>query len=498
MFRFIFMFLVSRGQGKEEKKCDVHELLLKIRKEFWTEKIQSEKNYTISKKSCGQAILDRKSEVVHFIGEDGGGAMEIISDERVPGLVHVPRPVIRNGQVENILCRPGTRLWSMCPANKLSGLPQKLRQAGGDDFWLCNYRRYIARIKCGKVDENDIISDSKYTYTRHVSGELEYDFKSTGATQSLPWYDEIAVHFGVGSAATGHYLNQLPRLFQLIALVPQHIPIAVRSHSMADKFAHLFEKYGFVQPGRFVQFCTERDVAKGRQPSPTCKTQKGQYFHGLRAGNLYYAAEAALNPNLNIIRLLSKGKFIHQQYQNKSKPWFGLALEACSWQMAQSRFLLRRLMACALNIQKQSQQQQCRILVVDRRDAKSRMLHNHAKLMATLRSELPTHCSFFEFVGSKLSLEQQIAAFLSADLVIAPHGAALGFIGFMRPGAAVIEITYIFQGKTGPLIFFAAAQSAKLRYYLSVALSGKHSTALTADIPDIVTLAKRALLTQEH
>ena len=47
-----------------------------------------------------------------------------------------------------------------------------------------------------------------------------------------------------------------------------------------------------------------------------------------------------------------------------------------------------------------------------------------------------------EFVGAKHSMTESIALFSAADVVVAPHGAALGFIAFMRPGSAVVEVGY--------------------------------------------------------
>ena len=45
-------------------------------------------------------------------------------------------------------------------------------------------------------------------------------------------------------------------------------------------------------------------------------------------------------------------------------------------------------------------------------------------------------------MGANFDLEQSIAAFADADIVVAPHGAALAFIAFMHEGAAVVEIGY--------------------------------------------------------
>jgi TPR repeat protein len=94
-------------------------------------------------------------------------------------------------------------------------------------------------------------------------------------------------------------------------------------------------------------------------------------------------------------------------------------------------------------------------------------------------------------VGSKLSLTEQIGHFAWADIVIAPHGAALGHSVYMQPGGALIEIGY--PGKELPLIFMATALSAQLKYYLSIAEKGTHASGLTADVNDVKELAAKAV-----
>ena len=97
----------------------------------------------------------------------------------------------------------------------------------------------------------------------------------------------------------------------------------------------------------------------------------------------------------------------------------------------------------------------------------------------------------WQFLGTKLSLAQQISSFAWADIVIAPHGAALGHSVYMQPGGAIIEIGY--PGKELPLIFMATALSAQLDYYLSIAEKGSHASGLIADADDVVELAMKAV-----
>jgi hypothetical protein len=67
------------------------------------------------------------------------------------------------------------------------------------------------------------------------------------------------------------------------------------------------------------------------------------------------------------------------------------------------------------------------------------MLRNHAQLMEALTGAFPS-AIVTEFVGDKYSMAQSIEAFGEADVVVAPHGAALGFLASMRPTAACVEV----------------------------------------------------------
>ena len=61
---------------------------------------------------------------------------------------------------------------------------------------------------------------------------------------------------------------------------------------------------------------------------------------------------------------------------------------------------------------------------------------------------------------------------MRADLLIAPHGAAIGLCGFMRPGGAVLEVAYPLR--KWPAVFMPVALGARLGYYLSFGQKGKH------------------------
>ena len=87
------------------------------------------------------------------------------------------------------------------------------------------------------------------------------------------------------------------------------------------------------------------------------------------------------------------------------------------------------------------------VLVVSRKDARSRAVKNHDALcktaLASLAKAMPTCAVKLRvFVGKDHSLTSAAAAWRRAHVVIAPHGAALANVLFVRPGTLVVEIGY--------------------------------------------------------
>jgi hypothetical protein len=136
-----------------------------------------------------------------------------------------------------------------------------------------------------------------------------------------------------------------------------------------------------------------------------------------------------------------------------------------------------------------------RVLVVNRRDAGSRMVDNHAEMMNVLRKQLPPiGVTLSEFVGSEHDAESTLRLFANADVLIAPHGAAISFTSAMRPGRAVIEIGYTGRrGMMWPAYYFhAMAMGSDLVYYLTLA-KGDYGSPMHADVEDVARLANMAI-----
>jgi capsular polysaccharide biosynthesis protein len=77
-----------------------------------------------------------------------------------------------------------------------------------------------------------------------------------------------------------------------------------------------------------------------------------------------------------------------------------------------------------------------RRLLISRADASNRRLLNEAALMALLEPH-----GFERVLPSTLSVAEQLSAFAAAEIVVAPHGAALANLVAARPGTRVVEIT---------------------------------------------------------
>ena len=139
------------------------------------------------------------------------------------------------------------------------------------------------------------------------------------------------------------------------------------------------------------------------------------------------------------------------------------------------------------------------------------------------------------------SIAKSIQRFSEADVVVAPHGAALGFIAFMREDAAVVEIGYnakkgmafpapvsdagVLHGAPYPIdtpppaqpynsspqmlthlepLHVTPSTSACVQYYMAISLSvdvryhlsmaeGGYGTPLRADVQDVVKVTRMAL-----
>ncbi len=95
-------------------------------------------------------------------------------------------------------------------------------------------------------------------------------------------------------------------------------------------------------------------------------------------------------------------------------------------------------------------------LYVSRRDSAGRRVVNEAALMAALAPR-----GFTEVTLSALPLAGQVAAFATAEMIVAPHGAGLAHLAFAAPGTRVVEI---FPSSHGTPAFAMIGAALGLRY----------------------------------
>jgi len=102
-----------------------------------------------------------------------------------------------------------------------------------------------------------------------------------------------------------------------------------------------------------------------------------------------------------------------------------------------------------------------RRLYISRSGSSVRRIINESELFAKLRAY------DFEFLCLEgISMREQIAAFQSADVIVAPHGAGLANLCFCRPGTRVMEITTPFRVLS---LFTRLANAANLEFHLHIA-----------------------------
>lgn len=111
------------------------------------------------------------------------------------------------------------------------------------------------------------------------------------------------------------------------------------------------------------------------------------------------------------------------------KPWFP------DWTMPQDYDFLRQLFAPHMQTRRPGLR-----IYISRRDAESRRVVNEDRLLEVLVA-----MNFIPITMTGLTVKEQIAVFSQADILVAPHGAALTYMTFMDRGATVVEL----NGPTG-------------------------------------------------
>ena len=447
--------------------------------------------------------------------EAAGAYLKLLADERAPALSREradadadggyddggePMPITTFvGQVARV-CGQLKARWQFCPnpvsrskgarpggASKSGGgefaqypRDDSIARLAGAGFFSCEYRRFVARLPCAFVDPGPTNKKGKVgptglVYTRDNvfpvhgvtsdanakrPGGARPASGAPGKARPLVKYKALAHHLAVYPTAFGHIFNQLPRLLFLLEVLPPDVPILVAKTPLLNQLLALLDEH------------------MTYSPHPNVSTRVVNYKPGATyfAQTLYFAGEMGRN----------------RPFWGERLPWNSLSIEHCSWALSVPRRLLHQRLARPMlgdraiyGDARDARRRRAVVLVIDRSDASRRMLKNHCAVMAALRRRAPA-AEFVEFRGSQLPLREQIGAFARADVVLGPHGAALGLVGFMKAGGTVIEVAY--RKREWPAVFMPVALGAGQRYALSFALTGGHFSALEANETDVKVL----------
>ena len=100
-------------------------------------------------------------------------------------------------------------------------------------------------------------------------------------------------------------------------------------------------------------------------------------------------------------------------------------------------------------------------IYVSRKRSRVRRIENEPALIEMLRSH-----DFKILTMEDLTMQDQISAFRSAEIIVAPHGAGLANLCFCRPGTKILEITTPYRVLS---LFTRLANAAELEFHLHLA-----------------------------
>lgn len=295
-----------------------------------------------------------------------------------------------------------------------------------------------------------------------------------GAVDFLP---ELAVAgYAEGVAAPGHFHNEvLPRLLFLDSVLPRHIPMAWPGGDIPQEFKKVFEAAGLLTNRTFI-------VTKLR--SPITQVAKRLYFvtSSTRQGDPLCL--------WSLHRLLHGMWMRVLDHEDKSAG----AIKAKSSTFGR---ILASVQSTAQS-QSQNQSQPVKFFVVQRPRGRSRSITNHRGLVDRLVAALPS-VKVEEITFSEGSLMATARKLRSGKLFIAPHGAGLNNMFLLPHDATVVEIGYVGGADfPWPSDYLCLARNLGFRYYASLAESGGQGSDLTANIDEIVSIAKEVFAQIRH
>lgn len=140
------------------------------------------------------------------------------------------------------------------------------------------------------------------------------------------------------------------------------------------------------------------------------------------------------------------------------------------------------------------------MLVINRRDAhkSARSLGNHLALIEELQVTYGDTHQVIEFIGSKHTLDESFRLFSNADVVIGPHGAAFAFAQALKPGTALVELSFHETRANGQLTYdFFRLMASKLGLvYGLVMCHGTYKTPLIAPLRAVLSVLDEVVRTK--
>mmetsp|Transcript_63609 Transcript_63609/g.143487 ORF Transcript_63609/g.143487 Transcript_63609/m.143487 type:complete len:631 (-) Transcript_63609:270-2162(-) len=382
-----------------------------------------------------------------------GAHVELVSDTHIPQRFNKPPQPIMSSQA---------KLAELCPKYGWRFCPNPKRGQEDHDWYTCEARQFVGKVHCAYIDNQGTIPGMVYDHGRTypVHGchphKLQFQPQPLGGKKVVA-LDKVAHNLAVYPTGFAHVMAQLPRLILLLQSIPKDVPILLAPSKGRDQFVQLLHDKGVLDKKRILTW------------------NANTVYH---ANTVYYAGEMGRGAG-------TRGM------------WDTLKKEYCSWALVMPRKRLQKLFAknrTAAEITRPGSP--VHMLVVHRKDASGnrRMIKNHASLLGALRTAFPSPVAITEFVGAQHSMKESIELFARSDVVVAPHGAALGFLAFMRPGAACVEVGYKeLKGMRFPAPYFMAlALSVDVAYFLSMA-EGGYGSQLTADVSDVVAVTRKAV-----
>jgi len=137
------------------------------------------------------------------------------------------------------------------------------------------------------------------------------------------------------------------------------------------------------------------------------------------------------------------------------------------------------------------------ILVLSRKDARSRRLSNHDQIVSAIKQRFGDRYEVVDIVPSGKKYFEVGQEFYHTRLVIAPHGAGLSHLLFMRCGTGVIEIGWYKGSWQMPIEYYCFARALGVKYGLVMA-KGNYHTDLTPNIDETMEMVQDMLQKSSH